>query len=168
MVEAKKRVAKEVARKQAARAAIATAKDDLKSGPRLHSHPAVYHEGHLPSQQGEGSGADCTVQLHNKLNHVKKQAPHSSPKMSWEPHRTWQRGCQVLMRERHSLHFPILATATESPLMYDMMRPGPIFHGRANTPGSPSVRTESRTDSSPGLNSQTSIALPQQQQLVVR
>lgn len=172
MVEAKRRVAKEVARKKAARAAAATARDDLKSCPHLHSYPPVYHESHLPSQPGEGSRADCMVELHNPLRKsVKTQAfrsPANARNTSWEAHRTWQRGCQVLMRERHDLHFPTLAPTVESPLMYDMMRPGPVFHNCANTPGSSSLRTESRTDSSPRLNSPTNSALPQQQQMVVR
>ena len=164
MMEAKTRVAKEVARKQAARAAIAMTKEgSQKSGPR--SHPPVYHESTTAHPQN--------VELQDKLSplwkHPEMQGPHSPVhvrKMSRESHKTWQRGSEVLMRQRPGLHFPIIATAVESPLMYDMMHPGPILHSHTDSPSSP--RTESRTDSCPELNSPGDKTLVQQQQLVIR
>ena len=164
MMEAKTRVAKEVARKQAARAAIAMTKEgSQKSGPR--SHPPVYHESTTAHPQN--------VELQDKLSplwkHPEMQGPHSPVhvrKMSRESHKTWQRGSEVLMRQRPGLHFPIIAPAVESPLMYDMMHPGPTLHSHTDSPSSP--RTESRTDSCPDLNSPGDKTLVQQQQLVIR
>lgn len=166
MMEAKTRVAKEVARKQAARAAIATSKEGShKSAP--HSHPPVYHESTTAHPQN--------VELQDKLSplwkNAEKQGPHSPVhvrKMSRESHRTWQRGSQVLTRQRPDLHFPILATVVESPLMYNRMYPGPTLQGHTDSLSSP--RTESRTDSCPELNSLGDKMIVQQQQhrLVVR
>lgn len=164
-MEAKTRVAKEVARKQAARAAIATSKEGShKSGPR--SHSPVYHESTTAHPQN--------VELQDKLSPLwKNQGPHSPVhmrKMSRESHRTWQRGSQVLTRQRPDLHFPILAATVESPLMYSRMHPGPTLHGHRHTDSLSSPRTESRTDSCPEMNSpgDKMIVEQQQQRLVVR
>ena len=61
-------------------------------------------------------------------------------------------------------HFPLLLASEESPLMYEMMRPGPTYRSLTNTP-TLSEADESRLSS---LDSQTDSLLIQQQQLAVR
>ena len=58
-------------------------------------------------------------------------------------------------------HFPLLLASEESPLMYEMMRPGPAYRSLANTP----ALSESRVSS---LDSQTDSLLMRQRQLAVR
>lgn len=80
-------------------------------------------------------------------------------RVSREAHQTWQRGSQVLMEregtglahDAQSAHFPLISATGDSPLMYNMMRPGPTFVASTAT------LTESRPTSS--LSSGTACSL---------
>ena len=120
-------MAKEVARKQAARTAIAIAKEDMRRGPH-HPGESVPALSGPPVKLGTNSGA----WTHTNTATISTQTPPHVKRISRQAHMSWQRGSETL---RESVgHFPMLPLSEESPMMYDMMHPGLVCTSRMNTP----------------------------------
>ena len=168
-MEARKKVSKEVARKQAARTPIALAKEELRSVGILPSSGHAYTPvkmdliGGDSSKTDEGPGPmrECMPeQLHDHT------IPVAMRRFSREAHRTWQRGAHVIMERqaapasRHGyVHFPLLTHTQETPLMYEMMRPAPIFTTRVTSPTDTETTISSPTSSTllPQIQSDKSV-----------
>ncbi len=151
-MEARKKVAREVARKQAARATIALAKEELKGVDHcLPSHPHTTLRMDLSGPDGIGTEGDPRPRMVGRLQ--EHRTPVSMRRFSREAHRTWQRGALVIterqaasMGSKGHTHFPLLSPTEETPLMYEMMRPGPMLQSIPATPGD----TESTASSPSG------------------
>lgn len=123
MIEAKQRIAKEVARKAAARVAIAMAKEEMRACPHgpgesvtsTSKGPVVATD---PDRPQRGVGLDV-----KSPSHVTKTACRN--------HYTWQRGVEAVERDKQ---FPVLvAYEDSSPPMYRRMLPRPLRKS-ADTP----------------------------------
>ena len=135
-MEARKKVAREIARKQAAKAAIALVKEELRNVDTIPQYPQTAVRMDLTSTE--------LVQEKPTREGTERQnrIPVAMRKMNRESHRTWQRGTHVMMDRQAALasqvdtvHFPLLSSATDdSPLMYEMMRPGPTLRSMTTTP----------------------------------
>ncbi len=113
-MESKRKIAKEVARREAARGALALAQEDMRAAaegpgeaiPQHHGRDPVLHTGPV-IHTGFGMGSEF-------------KSPSHVCKMVRESHDTWQRGAKV-MRESDCL--PILDHHEKTPLLYNMMKP---------------------------------------------
>ena len=129
LLEAKKRAAKVIAMKKAAREACPE-----KEMTQLRTKPMsmTVHEGDdHTSRQHTLTTQDFHTSKHTTDAAATKQ---SSPSHFW---RSWQRGSLSLSKEQGLLpgqHFPSLPKPTTPPLSFDMMRPLPIFHTVGQNP----------------------------------
>ena len=143
-MDAKQRIARESARKEVARAAIATAKEEVKAWPRGLS---------MPSQQDKGIHmADSYSTILRKGSEFKSPAKGSQVKSC--QYDTWQRGVKAV--DINKKFPPIHSTEDLSPLMYQMMRPHLPARRHADTPLTPFTELESSTSSMARPHLQTS------------
>ena len=138
LMDAKRKVAKETARKQAAREAIAEVKRELRLGPQ---GPGEQRPPARGSAVRRESDEDVRQRREERLEaFAKKQSEYSSPahvkKMSFEAHKSWQRGVEALESadKKGSHHFPVLPATSRSAMMYDMMAPGSILTSQDISP----------------------------------
>ena len=131
-MEGKQRIAKEAVRKETARAAIAMAKEELRTCPR----------GLLQCAQG------------GPVIHTDRSKGSCPPPFSWrksaefkdqtgpglQQYHTWQRGMKAVASHKQ---FPMLHRDAKTPLMYDMMVP----HLRSKHVDTPFTELESSTNS---------------------
>lgn len=117
MIEAKQRIAKEVARKAAARVAIAMAKEEMRacpsgpgeSVPATSKGPVVLTDPDYPASLQRGAWPEV-----KSPSHVTKACRN---------HYTWQRGVDAVQKDKQ---FPVLVACEDSaPLMYQKMLPRP-------------------------------------------
>ena len=155
LMEAKRKVAKEVARKQAARVTIAEVKRELRCGP---CGPGEQRPAARGSAVRTESDQDVRLRREEHLEaFAKKQSEYTSPahvrKMSHEAHKTWQRGAEAMenTKTKGSHHFPIIPASSRSAVMYDMMTPGSILTSQVASPltssGTPHTSSNSATSS---------------------
>ena len=139
LMDAQRKVAKETARKQAARVAIAEVKRELRYGPR---GPGEQRPAARGSTIRTESDQDVRLRREEHLEaFAKKQSEYTSPahvrRMTHESHKTWQRGAEAIEVEtkaKGSHHFPIIPANNQSAIMYDMMAPGSILTSQVASP----------------------------------
>ena len=147
LMDAKRKVAKEVARKQTAKTAIALAKEELRCGPRGPGEQRPAARGNVVRTD---SNQDVRERREEQLEaFAKKQSEYTSPahvrRMNFEAHKTWQRGAEAMESSgKGSHHFPILPASSRSAIMYEMMAPGPVMRSQVATPSS-SSNTQTHT-----------------------
>ena len=156
LMDAKQKVAKETARKQAARLAIAEVKRELRYGPH---GPGEQRPAARGSAVRTESDQDVRLRREEHLEaFAKKQAEYTSPahvrRMTHESHKTWQRGAEAIEEDtktKGSHHFPIIPASSQSAIMYNMMAPGSILTSQVGSPLTPSstphTGSNSATDS---------------------
>ena len=151
MIEAKKRVAREVARRRAARAAIAQAREQLRAVRGSHGLSTAPPP--AAEEMKTGQTELCMEELDKLVEERERERTARAAskwtrtgghlgRMSREAGQTWQRGSQVVTEgegagpapDSHASHFPLISAAGDSPLMYHMMRPGPTFVSSVATP----------------------------------
>ena len=119
LMASKRKIDREIARKQAAKEAIAIAKEDLRRGPHRPGEA-------LPSSQGPPVITDSESQ-HVQFSPNRTSTDFKSPShirhLNREAHSTWQRGSRVLSADDEG-HFPLIHSSSETPLMYGMLQPG--------------------------------------------
>jgi hypothetical protein len=166
LMDAKKKVAKENARKEAARLAIAEVKRELRYGPRGPGEKRPAARGGAVRRE---SDQDVRSRREEHLEaFTKKQSEYTSPahvkRMTHESHKTWQRGAEAMEGEdkvkakKGSHHFPIIPANSRSAIMYDMMAPSSILTSQGGSPltsSSAAVGGNSATDSMVISNYQT-------------
>ena len=141
LMDAKKKVAKENARKEAARVAIAEVKRELRYGPRGPGEQRPAARGGAVRTE---SDQDVRLRREEHLEaFTKKQLEYTSPvhvrRMTHESHKTWQRGAEVIEEEevkvkKGSHHFPVIPASSRSAIMYDMMAPSAILTCQGGLP----------------------------------
>lgn len=138
LMDAKRKVAKETARKEAARVTIAALKEELRCGPR---GPGEQRPGGHGNVVRRDSDEDVQEMREAQLKaFAKKQSENNSPshirRMSFEAHNTWQRGVKAMEEaaQNGSHHFPILPASSRSAIMYEMMAPGPVLRSQEVSP----------------------------------
>ncbi len=152
-MESRRKVAREVARRQAARASIALARETLGTAerPRPPTHPHTTVRVDLSGHNGIRDGPQLRrggVMERLQENRI----PAAMRRFSREAHRTWQRGAHVISQRQavftgtgDHAHFPLLPETEETPLMYEMMRPGSTLRSVVTTPGEAESSTSSAT-----------------------
>ena len=168
LMDAKKKVAKENARKEAARVAIAEVKRDLRYG---HRGPGEQRPAARGGAVRTESDQDVRLRREEHLEaFAKKQSEYTSPahvrRMTHESHKTWQRGAEAMEEEeakakKGSHHFPIIPASSRSAIMYDMMAPGSILTSQEGSP-----LTSSSAHHTDGGNSATDSMLISKYQMV--
>ena len=140
LMDAKRKVAKETARKEAARVAIAEVKRELRYGPR---GPGEQRPAARGSAVRTESDQDVRLRREEHLEaFAKKQSEYTSPahvrRMTQESHKTWQRGAEAMEKaakaKKGSHHFPIIPANSRSAIMYDMMAPSSILMSQVGSP----------------------------------
>ena len=141
LMDAKRKVAKETARKEAARVAIAEVKRELWYGPR---GPGEQRPAARGSTVRTESDQDVRLRREEHLEaFAKKQSEYTSPahvrRMTQESHKTWQRGAEAIEEaqteaKKGSHHFPIIPASSQSAIMYDMMAPSSILTSQVGSP----------------------------------
>ena len=140
LMDAKRKVAKETARKEAARVAIAKVKRELRYGPR---GPGEQRPAARGSAVRTESDQDVRLRREEHLEAIaKKQSEYTSPahirRMTQESHKTWQRGAEAIEEaaksKKGSHHFPIIPASSRSAIMYDMMASGSILTSQVSSP----------------------------------
>lgn len=140
LMDAKRKVARETARKEAARVAIAEVKRELRHGPR---GPGEQRPAARGSAVRTESDQDVRLRREEQLEaFAKKQSEYTSPahvrRMTHESHKTWQRGAEAIEEEakakKGSHHFPIIPANSRSAIMYDMMAPSSILTSQVDSP----------------------------------
>ena len=127
MMDAKRKVAKEVARKEAARMAIEEVKREIRCGPQGPGEQRPAPHGSTVSDQ------DVRHRREDLLGEfARKQSAYTSPahvrRMNFEAHKTWQRGAEAMEEAKNGTHhFPILPANSRSAMMYEMMAPGLVL-----------------------------------------
>ena len=100
LMEVKQKVAREVARKQAAQAAIALGKEELRSGKNVPPSQGMVRfsvdlpSGEMQKQGAEKKGGSVVEKPHYRYRSPVAVSSHLK-KISKEAHRTWQRGTRV-------------------------------------------------------------------------
>ena len=155
LMDAKQKVARETARKLAAREAIAEVKRELRYGPRGPGEQRPATRGNTTRTE---SNQDVRLQREEYLRaFAKKQSEYVSPshvrRTTQDAHKTWQRGAEAMgegeCAKKGSHHFPVIPATNRSAIMYDMMAPGAILTSQVESPLTSSSRTgyNSGTDS---------------------
>lgn len=133
-MDAKQRIARESARKEAARTAIATAKEEVRAWPRGLG---------MPTQQDQGIHIEDSYSTLLRKGSEFKSPSHATKRSQVKScqYDTWQRGVKAV--ETNKRFPPIHSTEDFSPLMYQMMVPHlPGKHG-----DTPFTELESSTSS---------------------
>ena len=150
LMDAKQKVARETARKQAAKEAIAEVKRELRCGPRGPGEQRPATRGNTTRRE---SDQDVRLLKEEYLEaFAKKQLEYVSPshvrRMTQGAHKTWQRGVEAMEEgeraKKGSHHFPLIpATNNRSAIMYEMMAPSSILSSQVGSPltSSGAVRT---------------------------
>ena len=137
LMEAKRKVAKEVARKQAARVTIAEVKKELRYGPRGPGEQRPAYRGNPVRTESDEDVIERREKHWEAF--VRKQSEYTTPthvkRMSVDAHKTWQRGAEAMEEaQKGSHHFPILPASSSSAIMYEMMAPGPVLTSQDASP----------------------------------
>ena len=141
LMDARRKVEKENARKEAARVAIAEVKRELRCGPR---GPGERRPAARGSAVRTENDQDVRLRREEHLEaFAKRQSEYTSPahvrRMTHESHKTWQRGAEAIEEEmkakkKDSHHFPVIPASSRSAIMYDMMAPGSILTSHVDSP----------------------------------
>lgn len=133
-MEAKRKIAKESARKVTAQAAIALAKEELRAcrhGPS----EAMPDQSKGPIYQPEEDGQSLTSIVRRGFGMSSEyKSPSHISRMTQNSHKSWQRGAKVIKGNKC---FPVLGKQEESPLMYQMMTPHHHYRHRQKKPITP-------------------------------
>ena len=122
-MESKRKIARETARKQAAREVIALTKEELRKGPRGPGESLPADQGPLVITNTNEQGQVHHSTFSPNRTSSKFTSPSHVRRMNREPHRTWQRGSRAI-EEREEGNFPLITSNSQTPLMYAMMQPG--------------------------------------------
>ena len=158
LMDAKRKVAKEVARKEAARAAIAEVKRELRCGPRGPGEQRPAACGSAVRRESDENVRERREELLEEF--ARKQSEYTSSahvrRMSFEAHKTWQRGMKAMEEAKNrSHHFPILPASSRSAIMYEMMAPGPVLKSHD---GSPLTSSNAQSEGANSANSSVVIS----------
>lgn len=140
LYEAKQKVARELARRTAAKEAsplveevpVRDLKETLGTIPRaaLETHALV---GPLLRAYGDDAGDSALT-------------PAPMRGMSRGAYWTWQRGTHHVIKDRKGVHFPEISQLPQhTPLMYDMLNPLPMLHNVGTTPANSPYGTTTAT-----------------------
>lgn len=129
-MEVKRKIAKEISRKETARASIAMAKEEMRAHPHgpgeamtsAAKGKAVHMQGDHSISPGKGFGMGSEF-----------KSPKHITRMSQDSYQSWQRGVKAVEMNKQ---FPMLELeqAEQSPLMYQMMLPRLPVRYKETTP----------------------------------
>ncbi len=114
LIASRRKIDRENARKRVAREAIAITKEELRRGIyRPNEGPMLITDTKSQHMQFSANRTGSEFKSPSNIRHVSREA-----------HSTWQRGTRVLKSSEKTLHFPLIRTDEETPLMYGMLQPG--------------------------------------------
>ena len=155
-------MAKEIARKEAARAAIAMAKEEMRAG--LHyadssRRPGIVQEPSFSSSSSSEFLDPMTemtlLKQQKRRTKQQQQQQQQQQSQSMRQYHTWQRGAEAVELNKQ---FPLLKGSRKemelTPLMYEMMVPRPPMRANLDTPF-----TELHSSTS-SLHSKTHLHIP--------